>query len=148
MSIGKNIKQAREIAGITQSELAQKIDKGFSTVQKYELDIVSPPISTLKKIADALEASVYDLLGSPQPNPLTAGMDWLESLGWKVIVYEEEEYRTVLLRNTETYEQYAITDDLLRQLIANIESYSKFQIQELIEKSQKYQKDKTPPEGE
>lgn len=148
MSIGKSIKQAREASGITQSELAQKINKGFSTVQKYELDIVSPPIGTLKKIADVLEVSVFDLLGAPQPNPFTAGMDWLEALGWKVVVYEEDEYRTVLLRNAETYEQYAITDNLLHQLIENIESYSKFQIQELIEKCQKYPKQKKPLEGE
>lgn len=134
MSVGKNIKQARESMRMTQSELAQKIEKGFSTVQKYELDLVSPPIETLKRIADVLEVSVIDLLEAPHSTPLHASQDWLQALGWKVVVYKEEGYETLMLRNDKTYEEYAITSEMFSELIESITSYSKFKIQEIIDK--------------
>ena len=62
MSLGKRIKQARENAKLTQKELADKADKGFSTIQKYEMDLVSPPLKALQKIADALEIPLNQLL--------------------------------------------------------------------------------------
>lgn len=64
MSLGKQIKKAREASHLTQKELSQKIGKGFSTVQKYELDLVSPPIEILQKIAQILNVPVFSLLGN------------------------------------------------------------------------------------
>ena len=55
MTLGERIKAARKEKGITQKELADLINKGFSTVQKYEIDVIEPPISVLEKIAKALE---------------------------------------------------------------------------------------------
>ncbi len=66
MTVGKRIKQAREKANMTQKELAQKAGKGFSTIQKYELDLVTPPLGTLEKIAVALNIGVSDLLGKSE----------------------------------------------------------------------------------
>jgi transcriptional regulator with XRE-family HTH domain len=139
MPLGENIKKARENAGLTQKDLAQKIGKGFSTVQKYELNLVDPPIEVLNKLADALDVPIFYLLDTQPPkSAFGVGMDWLESLGWKVVVYEEEEYRTVLLRNTESCDQYLISDEMLRQLIDGIASFSKYQIQELIKSCKKF----------
>lgn len=55
MTLGERIKEARKEKGITQKELATLIKKGFSTVQKYEIDVIEPPVSVLQKIADVLE---------------------------------------------------------------------------------------------
>ena len=63
MTLGERIKEARKEKGITQKELALLINKGFSTVQKYEIDVIEPPISVLQKIADALNISIQKLYG-------------------------------------------------------------------------------------
>lgn len=62
MSLGENIKAARKKKGITQKELSEKIGKGFSTVQKYEIDVIVPPIGIINKIADVLEVPIEELL--------------------------------------------------------------------------------------
>lgn len=62
MSIGENIKKARKQKGITQKELSEKIGKGFSTVQKYEIDVIVPPISIINKIAEVLEVPLCSLI--------------------------------------------------------------------------------------
>lgn len=61
MSIGENIKKYRKEKGLTQKELADKIGKDFSTVQKYELNISQPPIDVLNRIADTLDIDVSKL---------------------------------------------------------------------------------------
>lgn len=61
MSIGENIKKYRKEKGLTQKELADKIGKGFLTVQKYELNISQPPIDVLNRIADTLDIDVSKL---------------------------------------------------------------------------------------
>lgn len=61
MNIGENIKKYRKEKGLTQKELADKIGKGFSTVQKYELNISQPPIDVLNRIADTLDIDVSKL---------------------------------------------------------------------------------------
>lgn len=62
MTIGERIKQARKSAGLTQKELAQMIGKGYSSLQKYELNIVEPSLEQLRKIALALGVTVSDLI--------------------------------------------------------------------------------------
>lgn len=62
MSIGENIKEARKAAKVTQQELARMINKGTSTIQKYELNITAPPIKVIKQIALALDVDIYSLL--------------------------------------------------------------------------------------
>lgn len=57
----ENLKRIRKQSGLTQRELAEKIGKGFSTVQKYELGLTAPPLPVIKEIAIALEVSMYDL---------------------------------------------------------------------------------------
>ncbi len=54
MSIGKNIKQFREKAGVTQSELAHKLNISVPMISQYENDKRNPKPETVRKIADAL----------------------------------------------------------------------------------------------
>ena len=61
--LGENIKKARNSAGLTQKQLAEKISKGFSTVQKYELGILEPSFSIIEEIAAALDIRAGVLLG-------------------------------------------------------------------------------------
>lgn len=68
MCIAVNIQQARKAAGLTQTQLAEKIGKGFSTVQKYEMGLASPPVEVLQKIASALGVSLADLVRPDEPD--------------------------------------------------------------------------------
>ena len=63
MNIGDRMKIARKKKNMTQKQLAEKINKAFSSVQKYELGITLPPIDTIEDIADALDTTPVYLLG-------------------------------------------------------------------------------------
>ena len=54
MTLGQKIRQARQGRKITQKELAARIGKSFSSVQKYEMDLATPPLETIEKIALSL----------------------------------------------------------------------------------------------
>lgn len=66
MEIAENIKAARKAARITQKELATRINKSFSTVQKYELGITLPPIDVIKDIAVALNVDPFSIMDFDQ----------------------------------------------------------------------------------
>jgi len=62
-SIAKNIKRARKKLELTQEQLAVKAGIPYATLSKIESgQVTNPTVSTLKKIADALNISVDDIL--------------------------------------------------------------------------------------
>ena len=60
--IGYNIKFYREKAKLTQTELADKINKNIRTLQKYEKGDIAPTFNIIKKIAEILEVSPHDIV--------------------------------------------------------------------------------------
>ena len=52
MITGENIKRLRKKYNLTQTELANKIDRTLRTVQKYEAGEILPPIDIIYKIND------------------------------------------------------------------------------------------------
>ena len=60
--IGKNLKDARFRAGLTQAELAEKSGTTQTTVARIERDAVQPEVTTIRKLASALGVSISDLL--------------------------------------------------------------------------------------
>lgn len=58
MSIGEKIREKRETAKCSQSELAKKIGVTQPTVCHYERDLRTPGIQTIKKIAKILDTNV------------------------------------------------------------------------------------------
>ena len=61
-SIGKMISLLRTEKGMTQSELAEKMNVTDKAVSKWERDLSCPDINTISKLADVLEVSVDELL--------------------------------------------------------------------------------------
>ncbi len=55
MDIGKRIKEARKNAGLTQVQLAEKLNVTHSMIGQYETGKRKPKLDTLMKIASALE---------------------------------------------------------------------------------------------
>ena len=62
MNLRDNIKKYCELRGITQKELAAKLGVTSISLNATLKDGKDPRISTIQKIADALEVSITDLL--------------------------------------------------------------------------------------
>ncbi|PSW14705.1 hypothetical protein C9J01_07755 [Photobacterium rosenbergii] len=67
-----NIKQLREIKGLTQSDMAQCIGVSRKTILDIESNKTSLKVKTLLKIADCLGCNVVELLHEPS-QPLLSG---------------------------------------------------------------------------
>ena len=65
-SIGETIASLRKKNGMTQNELAEKMNVTDKTVSKWERDISCPDINTISKLADILNVSVEELLSAKQ----------------------------------------------------------------------------------
>ncbi len=62
--LGENIKALRKSKGLTQEELAIRINVVRQTVSKWEKGFSVPDAEALQKIADVLEVDVKQLLGA------------------------------------------------------------------------------------
>jgi transcriptional regulator with XRE-family HTH domain len=59
---GKNLHRARKRAGLTQEEVAERSGVHATEVSRMEANKRDPRISTLKRLAEAVEVSPSDLL--------------------------------------------------------------------------------------
>jgi transcriptional regulator with XRE-family HTH domain len=62
MTIGQRIQNIRKEHKITQKQLSEMIGKGFSTVQKYEIDAIQPPWQIIEKIATVFGMTTAELM--------------------------------------------------------------------------------------
>lgn len=60
-NLGKNIKKYRDVSGITQQILADKIGKSINFVGKIEVAFSRPSLNTVIDIAEALNVTVSEL---------------------------------------------------------------------------------------
>ena len=65
--IGENIKCARKAKGLSQEELAVRLNVVRQTVSKWENNLSVPDADVLMRIAEVLEAPVERLLGTGAP---------------------------------------------------------------------------------
>jgi transcriptional regulator with XRE-family HTH domain len=64
-TIGRRIASARALRGVTQAKLAARVGCSTATICLWERDEVSPRISELRKLAQALRVKLNDLLEDP-----------------------------------------------------------------------------------
>ncbi len=64
--LGNNLKTMRKKTGLSQEELAKKLDLSRSTYNSYEQDICEPPLDVLCKLADVFNVSIDELIGHTQ----------------------------------------------------------------------------------
>jgi len=69
MSLGRKIAQLRKMKDLTQGELAEKLNIHQSMVTRWEKDQVQPKSSSIQRLAEALDASVEDLLHNDEVSP-------------------------------------------------------------------------------
>ena len=63
-SVAQNIRNFRNKKGITQSELAKKIDLSRNTIVNVETARRDPRVKDLRKIANALDVPIEQLLAN------------------------------------------------------------------------------------
>jgi transcriptional regulator with XRE-family HTH domain len=63
VKIGDRLRNLRTRRALTQEELAEKADVGTNTVARLERNETEPHMSTLRKLARALDADPSDLIG-------------------------------------------------------------------------------------
>ena len=66
MTTGQQIKAARQKAGMTQAQLAEKLGIPYQSIGQWERDARNPKLDTLKRIADALNITIQELIGVPR----------------------------------------------------------------------------------
>ena len=68
MKFSEKVRKLRIRKGLSQEELAEKLDVSRQTVSKWEKGLSVPDADLLVKLADVLEVSVAELLGGNIPN--------------------------------------------------------------------------------
>ena len=56
------IRELRELAGLTQQELAKRVLLGQSSIAQFEAGVKIPNLASAKRIADALGSTVDELI--------------------------------------------------------------------------------------
>ena len=67
MNVGEKIKKIRKMAGMTQEELAEKMNVSRQTISKWEKEISSPDLESAIALCELFEISLDDLLKGGQP---------------------------------------------------------------------------------
>lgn len=73
--IGVILRQAREAAGLTQDEVAQKLQTKKSAISRIENHADDVRLSTIRKYAEAVGANLQIRLASPQSSKRKAKRD-------------------------------------------------------------------------
>lgn len=63
MTIGEYMRTAREEAGLSQEQLADKSGVSKRSIEQYENNLTSPGLMNLLSLSDALEVSIDDYVG-------------------------------------------------------------------------------------
>lgn len=82
------IREARRSAKMTQERLARAVGINRATLSKYENGTIDPPSSQLKRIANVLNISVYELFDEKERVVFNAGID--TGIDWGEKAYEKD----------------------------------------------------------
>lgn len=78
--LGNNLKTMRKKIGLSQEELAKKLDLSRSTYNSYEQDICEPPLDVLCKLTDVFNVSIDELIGHTQKKSSFTRDDLLDKI--------------------------------------------------------------------
>ena len=84
-SIGEMISSLRKEKGMTQNELAEKMNVTDKAVSKWERDLSCPDINTISKLANILDVSVDELLQAKKKENSNTKLKDLINLIFKAI---------------------------------------------------------------
>ena len=96
--LGENIKTYRTNKGLTQEQLALKLNVVRQTVSKWEKNLSVPDAEVLTKISDILEVSVSDLLGTPPKEKEEISDIALQLQNLNELIATQAEYRRNIVK--------------------------------------------------
>jgi transcriptional regulator with XRE-family HTH domain len=64
-TIGQALKRWREVRGLSQWDLADKSGVGYATIARLETNRIDPRVSTLERLAKALEIDIVEFFREP-----------------------------------------------------------------------------------
>lgn len=140
--LGNNIKIYREKVGISQRELARRINKTGQFISLVEQGKSKPSIDVLEKIAHTLKIGTSKLLDNenlyPEELVKASGDYFLEqylyTLGYKIICEMENGYMILELKDGSEFE---INESDIVDLKNSTKSFIQFKIHEIIKRSRK-----------
>ena len=117
--LGSRLKQLRQKRGITQKDLALRINKSISAISSYESNAQLPPLDVIRDIALALHVSLDYLVG----------IDKTYTLSTKTMMADQREILDLLLQefcsNSSSNEQLTQEQILLLQKLIHYFMYKK-----------------------
>ncbi len=137
--LGLNIQKARKERGLTQIELAKKIDKSKRTLQHYEAGTVNIPLDVLSKIEDALDVPFVKPRIRKNDNYKTF-IDFLETININVTettdgffvscddISEDKTYKFTI-----TTQEFAILKEKINSMVKNEFKYLKPDAREVLQ---------------
>ena len=84
-SIGETIAYLRKRKGMTQNELAEKMNVTDKAVSKWERDLSCPDVNSISKLADILGVSVEELLKAKKKDDSNTKLKDLINLIFKAV---------------------------------------------------------------
>lgn len=114
--IGQKIKDFRKLAGMTQTDLAQRLETTKQTISRYEKGDRKPGQDTLFELTDIFKVSIDDFF--PPTIPTTAPNSLIEQISDKVVQLTEPNQKSVLRysselldkQNTVTYSKNTVNE--------------------------------------
>ncbi|MEG3309203.1 S24 family peptidase [Streptococcus suis] len=97
--IGQKIKDFRKLAGMTQTDLAQRLETTKQTISRYEKGDRKPGQDTLFELTDIFKVSIDDFF--PPTIPTTAPNSLIEQISDKVVQLTEPNQKNVLRYSSE-----------------------------------------------
>jgi len=143
MSVGQRIKERRRELELSVDDIAIKLNKNRATVYRYESnDIENLPITILEPLAKILQTTPAYLLGwgetkaKPRNSQDYFLEQYLRTLSYEITGDPSEGY--IILETPDG--EFEITEDDITEIKNSAESFIKFKISELINKSRKFPK--------
>ena len=112
--MGLKIREIRKQRGLTQSDLARRINKSVSAISSYESGRQVPPLDVALTISRALRVSLEDLIGSEKSTLIS--IQNLTEQQQKIVLAIIDEFTYPSDNNIGlSSKQVSIINDLLRQ---------------------------------
>ena len=104
--LGNIISAQRKKLGLTQEQLAQKLDVTNQAVSKWETDQSCPDVAMLPRLAELFQISMDELFGKePAVQKIVQDLPWEEDGAFRIVLYKGRK----LLRNSRHAQQFTIT---------------------------------------
>jgi transcriptional regulator with XRE-family HTH domain len=95
VQFGDMLRYHRKRAGLSQAQLAEKIDRQTNAVQRLESGEASPTFDTLERLSEALEVDVRDFFGAGDYSARAGRDDPLAAIFKLLVGLKDKELQTI-----------------------------------------------------